>query len=182
MNVQQLKEELKNVGGESYSTKGRRNPIRDDTGAALSSIVALAPKGAVLELGTAYGLSMCWLYAGDPRRRFYTVEFDKRTAQQAQSNFTRAGMNVTVWAADAGQVAKNWQWGKIGVLFLDHEKRLYLPHYELVKKHLIRGAIVIADNVLDRSEECAPFMAQIKKDAKKATVIQTECGLLVAKL
>lgn len=179
-NVQALIETLRGKGGEAYSEKGRRNPIRDDTGELLTDWVRRSPKGYVVEVGTAYGLSMCHLYLGKPNGQFATIEFDKATAEQAKHSFKSAGMRVEVYAGRAEDVLARWR-NPIGLLFLDAEKRLYLDHYLLAKKHLVPGAVVLADNVLDRAKECEPFVERIKKEAKYFQIELTECGLLVAR-
>lgn len=178
--VRKMIEELHFHGqGESYSDKGRRNPIRDDTGLALAAITATAPDGACVEIGTAYGLSMLWLYSGDPTRKYFTCEFDRPTAVAAKDNFHRAGIEVEVHT-DTDKLLDGWD-GPIAVLFLDHEKRLYLPHYLKALPHLVPGAVVVADNVLDRAEECAPFVSEVQKKAKSCVTLPTECGLLIAR-
>lgn len=178
--VRQMIDELKFHGqGESYSAEGRRNPIRDDTGLALSAVTATALDGACVEIGTAYGLSMLWLYAGDPTREYHTCEFDRPTAVAAKDNFRRAGINVNVYT-DTYRFLSDWK-GRIAVLFLDHEKRLYLPHYEMAKPHIVRGGVVVADNVLDRAEECAEFVRVMQETAWRCTILPTECGLLIAR-
>jgi predicted O-methyltransferase YrrM len=180
--VLKLIEQLRFTGvGEAYSERGKRNPIRDDTGPALSAITAMAPRGALLELGTAYGLSMAWFYLGDPNREYFTCEFDAATAAKAQANFDSADMNVRVFSGDAGVVINEWSEPRIAVLFLDHEKRLYVPHFEAIRPFLIDGAVVVADNVIDRAEECQPFVDLMHQVAKQVTLVYTECGLLVAK-
>ena len=45
-----------------------------------------------------------------------------------------------------------------------------------------KGTLLMADNVIDRSEEYAEFLHYFLENGINHTIIQTECGLLVGKL
>jgi len=183
---QKILAKIKELGftgqGEAYSEKGRRNPIRDDTGPALEVIARLQQPKRIVEVGTAYGLSGLWLMLGYSASQMETIEFDLKVALEANKNFKEAGLGdrVVVHSGDAGDVLKKTTQG-IDLLFLDHEKGLYLPHFKLVESFMNPNSLVVADNVIDRQQEAQPFIDYISS-YYPTHIVSTECGLLVARI
>jgi len=167
--------------GASYSEKGKRNPVRDDTQNLLTVATAIARPARILELGTAFGLSGLCLLRGAPEAELTTIEFGADVAEQAKQNFAEAGVNTKVITGDAGEAIKTLD-GRFDVVFIDHEKKSYLPHFlTLLENGTIgEGTLILADNVIDRRAECDDFMKYM--EALPSTTIQTECGLLVYKI
>lgn len=176
--------------GERYeggSDMARRNPIRGDTGWLLYSLVLAAKPFHILEIGTAYGLSTCYLGAALPNSgaTIHTIEFDPEVAKQAQTNLDEAKVRAKVWAGDALQVIPDMKGkviAKFGVVFLDADKSSYLRYLGALKDAdlLMPNALILADNVIDRAHEVKDFMNFVK--VLPHTVLQTECGLLVAQM
>lgn len=165
--------------GEPYSEKGRRNPIRDDTGPLLNGLVLMHKPRQIVELGTAYGLSSLWMLLGNAAQ-LDTCDFDEKITVAAQQNFVEAGVadRVVVHTGDAGEVLKQYT-TPIDLIFLDHEKGLYLPHLKLIEPILQPNALIVADNVNDRRKEAQPFVDYVSQEYH-TKIIPTECGLLIA--
>lgn len=177
-------ESISDLGGEEYSgstEKARRNPIKADTGPLMSEYARLKQPRHVLDIGTAYGKSLLYLGLGNPDAVFSGFEFDADVAKAAQRTVTEAGLNATVYPgtfedmlADAIQTG-----GKVDLASFDHDKKTYLPDFERLEEHLAPGALILADNVLDRYEECSDFVNYVL--AKYGGhIVPTEAGLLVA--
>lgn len=172
--------------GESYDHKGRHgwaNPIRSDTGALLRALVKSRYPSCILEIGTAHGLSGCYLARElPPQGVMYSIEWDEDRAKEAQANFDEAGLSVKVLCGDAMQVIDTLPDLKFGVVFLDANKDGYLEQTIKLKNQgrLAEGCIIIADNVTDRESELADFLAWAKE--YDAVTIPTECGLLVVRI
>ena len=176
--------------GERYdggTEKARRNPIRADTGWLLYSYMLASKPFYALEIGTAFGLSTCYLGAGlrNSGAMIHTIEFDPEVAKTAQANLDEAGINAKVWSGDALKVIpcmKGKLVAKFGLVFLDADKASYLRYYRaLVENNLLMpNVVILADNVLDRASEVKDFMAFMQDYPH--TVIPTECGLLVASI
>jgi len=142
--VQAMIEKLSGVGGESYDGEGRhgwRNPIRMDTGAILHSLVLAKNPTAVLEIGTAYGLSGMYIASALTKGAFmHTVEFFAPVAEEAQKNFDAAELPVQVLVGDATAVVKMLT-HKYDMVFLDAEKKTYFMVFKsLLEGNLLSGA------------------------------------------
>jgi predicted O-methyltransferase YrrM len=184
--VKKIEEVIAEIGfkgvGEQYSERGRRNPVRDDTQNLLTMAAAIKQPLRMLELGTAYGLSGLCLLRGAPKAELVTVEFDRAAADKARENFDRAGddLRVVTLCGNADDMIEGIE-GEFDILFLDHEKRMYLRN---IKRLMERGnvtarTLVIADNVIDREAECRDFLDYMR-EYSYFQIIRTECGLLVA--
>jgi predicted O-methyltransferase YrrM len=70
------------------------------------------------------------------------------------------------------------------MVFFDAQKSHY--HQQLMalldKKLIGKGTVIMADNVVDREEECRNFLNWFIENNINHYILQTECGLLVAHL
>lgn len=182
--------ELLDKKGPSYATAegrhGWRNPIRGDTGPLLEALVLAHGGRRVLEVGTAHGLSALHLLCGIAdweTGSVETIELDADVAAATQQRMDGLGVPVRVHQGDAAEVIQRLE-GRFDVVFLDAQKSHYLPQLEalLAREHVGPGTLVLGDNVIDRSEECGPFLAWFVDHDVPHRVVPTECGLLVARL
>lgn len=178
-----------NKKGESYANAngsfGWRNPIRRDTGRLLQSLIVAANPARVLEIGTAHGLSALYLVSGlmDAAATIDTIEFDKEVAADTQQRLEALAVPVKV-IADEAMAAIDRLEGHYDVVFFDAQKSHYHPQLlRLLEKKLIgRGSLLLADNVIDRQDECREFLEWFVTNRTHHTIVDTECGLLVARL
>lgn len=177
--------------GESYADAsgryGWRNPIRRDTGPLLHALVRARHPSRILEIGTAHGLSGLYLASAldpDSTAVMDTVELDPEVAEEAQRRFQRCGVPVRVHAGDALEVIARFDGPPFEVVFLDAQKDHYRRQTEALEGRglLAPGALLLADNVLDRREECRPLLEWLTERRIPYGILPTECGLLVARL
>lgn len=171
--------------GEPYqgsSEKAGRHPIKGDTGPALALATLQNRPRHIVEMGTAYGYSTLYLGLGNPDANITTYEFEPRVAEEAQDILDRAGLDAQVIP---GTVEGNTDLlavkEPIDFVFIDHNKASYLPDFQAIEQHLAPGAVILADNVIDRAEECSDFVGYMV-DRYGAEVVPTEAGLLVARV
>mgnify|MGYP002635725975 CR=1 FL=1 len=74
--------------------------------------------------------------------------------------------------------------GTYELVFFDAQKSHYYQQLNLlIDKGLIgKGTVLLADNVIDRKEECNEFLNWFIENNITHSIIPTECGLLVATL
>jgi len=176
--------------GESYANTngsfGWRNPIREDTGRILQGLVIASSPKRILEIGTAHGLSALYLVRGLSKQNHTTIdtiEFDAEVAADSQERFNALNVPVKVLTGEAMQVIDTLT-GTYDLVFFDAQKSHYFQQLNLLlEKNLIgSGTVLLADNVIDRQEECQEFLDWFTSNAINHTVIPTDCGLLVATL
>lgn len=104
---------------------------------------------AILELGTATGYSGIYLARAlqEPDGRLITLENDSAMAERARSNFRRANLDnlVEVRQGDALREIAAME-GSFDFIFLDIEKRDYLPALIRLENLLRLGGLLVADN------------------------------------
>lgn len=174
--------------GESYTNAdgryGWRNPIRADTGGLLQALaVAVSPKRA-LEIGTAHGLSALYLVSGMPSDgQLDTIEFHEEVGLNAQALMDECGVPVKVLIGEARAVIAELD-TKYDLVFFDAQKNQYHPQLlDLLEGNLIGpGTVLLADNVIDREDECRHFLNWFIDNSVEHHIVPTECGLLVARL
>lgn len=176
--------------GESYTNTngsfGWRNPIRQDTGRILQSLVIVKNPKRILEIGTAHGLSALYLYSGinDTNELvFDTIEFDTAVAQDTQERFDSLQVSINVHAGEAMEIIDTLS-GKYDLVFFDAQKSHYFKQLNLLVENGLIGkdTLILADNVIDREEECKEFLDWFIANKINHSIIPTECGLLVANL
>jgi len=134
--------------------------VGDEKGALLDAAVRRADPSLVLELGTYCGYGSLRLARTAPNAKVYSVEFSAANAEVARRIWARAGVDdrVTCLVGTIGDGGKTldtlaaehgFSTGKLDVMFIDHDKRAYLPDLRSVldRGWLHTGSIVVADNV-----------------------------------
>jgi predicted O-methyltransferase YrrM len=133
----------------------RARQVAPTTGRFLFSFVAPQTDCEVLELGGSRGYSTIWLAAGVRYLggRVLSLEHDPAKVEAWRANVEEAGLSdwAELVAGDAFETLPAID-DVFDVVFLDVEKELYEPLFELARDKLEPGAVVIADNVLSHEE------------------------------
>lgn len=160
------------------------NWILDTAGAKwlVDFIIEHQPK-TIVECGTSVGYSTLWIisaastYGGN----VISIEKDPRKHELANENLKEAGVTAELILGDAEQVLKDWSGDEIGLLFLDANKKGYLPQFLAAESHLASDAAVIADNVIDMAERVEDFVQYLTQHPDYSTSVQSVGdGFLVA--
>lgn len=119
-----------------------------------------APPKAVLELGTYCGYSTILLAAHlkDPSAKVYTIDICEENVEIAKQMIAHAGLTERVVhvvnpldqaVQELRAALKSQKADCFEVVFIDHEKSVYLSDLQLlVKEQLIKeGSVVVADNL-----------------------------------
>ncbi|MDI6696980.1 MAG: class I SAM-dependent methyltransferase [Anaerolineales bacterium] len=162
----------------------RLRQIPPETGRFLALLAASAPAGQVLEIGASGGYSSLWLTLACKERgdQLITFEVDPNKVRLANETFAIAGVSemVQVIQDDARNQLGKFQ--AVAFCFLDVEKDLYPPCYELVIPNLVPGGIFVADNVISHQDQLQDFLQSAMSDARvDALIVPIGKGLLVCR-
>ena len=162
----------------------RMRQIPPETGRFIALLAAGAPRGKLIEVGTSAGYSGMWLSLACQERGDVLTTFDisEYKAGLARETFELAGVEeyVQVICGDALQLLPDYQ--EIAFCFMDAEKDLYEPVYEIVAPKLVPGGLFVADNVISHGAELASFLALVQADEHiDALVVPIGKGVLVSR-
>jgi predicted O-methyltransferase YrrM len=133
----------------------RARQVARTTGQFLFSFVAPQTDCEVLEIGGSRGYSTIWLAAGVRYLggRVLSLEHDPAKVEAWRANVEEAGLSdwAELVAGDAFETLPGID-DVFDVVFLDAEKELYEPFFELARDKLEPGAVVIADNVVSHED------------------------------
>ena len=70
----------------------------------------------------------------------------------------------------------------IDFVFIDANKSQYIEYFNLLDKHLKKGAVICADNVTSHAEKVKPFLDAVNGNPKyQMEVLDLPAGLAVAR-
>jgi len=125
------------------------------------------PKTA-LEVGTLVGYSAILIASAMPEGgKLITLEFDKKSAEIAKNNVSKAGFENKIWIiiGDAKKTLPNLK-EEFDLVFIDANKTEYLAYLKLAEPKMRRKAVVIADNVKLFGNEMQDYLDYVRKSGK----------------
>ncbi len=156
-------------------------PIRPTTGRFLYALVSPQADCEVLEVGAGRGYSTIWLAAGvrGLGGRVLSLEQDAGAAADWRRNVADAGLDE--WAqlleADALEALPVLD-DVFDIVFLDAAKDDYERYFDLTRKVVDPGGLVIADNVLSHEQALAPYREARQTDPTLLSVtVPLDSGL-----
>jgi predicted O-methyltransferase YrrM len=158
-------------------------PVKASTGRFLFAVVAPQTGCEVLEVGAGRGVSTLWL-ASAARilgGSVVSLERDPEVAADWRRNIADAGLEE--WAelieGDAVETLAAAQ-DVFDAVFLDGKKAEYERYFELVRRLVEPGALVIADNVLSHEEALGAYSRARQSDPTLLSVtLALDSGLEV---
>lgn len=165
-------------------TAQRLRQVAPDTGRFLALMAAAAPPGRYVEIGTSGGYSTLWIALGarSQGRNVLTYEIDPQKVRLARETFRRAQVEDVITLIEGDALAHLPALEQIAFCFLDAEKDLYAPCYDLVVPRLRPGGWLIADNVISHREILQPFVERALADPRvDALVLPLDRGLLLCR-
>jgi len=151
----------------------RLRQVPPATGRFLALLAASAPAGPLLEIGTSAGYSTLWLAmaARATGRRVTTFEIDSAKCALAQATFAAAGVAdvIDLIAGDAQLHLAVYD--QIGFCFLDAEKDIYQPCFDLVAPRLATGGLLLADNAISHHAALRPMLDRALHDDRVDSVL-----------
>lgn len=162
----------------------RLRQIPPETGRFLAMLVAAAPQGTVVEIGTSAGYSTLWLALAcqQPGKEIVTYEVDPHKVALARETFRMAGVQDLVELVGGDALHGLGALPEISFCFIDTEKDLYAPCYELAVPKLVSGGWLVADNAINHRESLELFLQRALSDERlDALVVPIGKGELVCR-
>jgi predicted O-methyltransferase YrrM len=174
----------KRQSGKKIPDRLRLKQIPPETGRFLALIAGTAPNGRYLEIGTSAGYSALWicLACREKRCRLVTFEVLPSKARLAQETFRKAGVGhaVKLVVGDARRQISRYK--HVGFCFLDAEKDLYLECYEMIVPNLVKGGLLVADNVISHGTMLKSMLKRVFNDKRvDAVIVPIGSGELVCR-
>ena len=121
----------------------------EQTERLLDVLVRTKNPKSILEIGTAIGFSGILMLKAAENAHLNTIEFDPETAETARNNFRRYGVwdRVNLFEGDAREIVPMLT-GEYDFIFMDGPKGQYIEFLPYLKKLLVRGGVMVCDNVL----------------------------------
>lgn len=171
---------ITDFGAGSTINKSKKRKIKDIAknssknskyGELLYRIVEFYKPKKILELGTSFGISTCYLAKGNINSRLQTFEGCPSTAKIAQQNFKQLEIkNTDIIVGDfKNTLAKNIN-TDIDLAFVDgnHNKQSTIEYFEIILKKSNNKTILVFDDI-HWSSEMEQAWKHIK-ESKKTTV------------
>jgi caffeoyl-CoA O-methyltransferase len=162
----------------------RLRQIPPDTGKFIALLAASAPGGLYVEIGTSGGYSSLWLVLACRQRhcKLITFELLEQKVRLARETFRVARVEDTVELihGDARNFLDTYK--DVSFCFLDAEKEVYAECYEKLIPNMVKGGILVADNVISHKEILQPMIDRVLSDDRvDALVIPIGNGELVCR-
>jgi predicted O-methyltransferase YrrM len=151
----------------------RLRQVSSDTGRFLALLAASAPAGPCVEIGTSAGYSTLWLAlaARTTGRRVTTFETDPAKCELARSTFAAAGVSDIIDLIPGDALAHLANYSGIGFCFLDAEKDIYAPCFDLVVPRMVAGGLLVADNAISHQADLRPMLDRAMRDPRVDSVL-----------
>jgi caffeoyl-CoA O-methyltransferase len=134
-------------------------------GRFLSFISKLQKPKLIVEIGTYTGYSALCLAEGlSENGKLISIDVNEETSALAQTYVSKSGLSkhIQLVVADAKEYITTIK-TPIDLVFIDADKKNYLPYYHLVMDKLVSGGLIIADNVLWSGKITMPETAMDKE-------------------
>jgi caffeoyl-CoA O-methyltransferase len=162
----------------------RLRQIPREVGKFIALLAATAPAGQYMEIGTSAGYSTLWLALAcrSVGGKVTTFEILHDKAELALQTFKAACVTDVVELVHADALTHLPNCRDISFCFLDAEKEIYGSCYEAVVKHMVSGAILVADNAISHEEILQPMLDRAMADDRvDALIVPIGRGELVCR-
>jgi predicted O-methyltransferase YrrM len=164
--------------------RARLRQVPEVTGRYLAMIAACSPIGKVIEIGTSAGYSAMWisLACKEKGATLTTFEVSADKVRVARETFEAAGLEMMAQVVEGDARDYLPAYNDVGFCFLDAEKDVYTDCYKLIIPRLVRGGLLVADNVISHRDALQSFMnVALADDRVDSLVVPIGNGLLTCR-
>ncbi|MBU1042676.1 MAG: class I SAM-dependent methyltransferase [Proteobacteria bacterium] len=158
--------------------------IPPETGKLLAILLAGAPAGDAVEIGTGAGYSGLWLALAcrATGRRLHTYELDPAKAELARQSFVAADVLDVVDFVEGDGLAGLMNTDSPAFCFIDAERGLAQSAFELALPRLPQGGLICVDNAISHAAEFQDFLDDATIDPRvDAVIVPVGSGLLICR-
>lgn len=133
--------------------------VSPETGKLLGMFIKMIGAKKVLEIGTLTGYSTIWMArALPPEGSVTTLELTKAHADEALSNFKKAGLDgkISLKLGKAIESLDTLTGSTFDLVFIDADKENCVNYFNKVINMVRPGGLIITDNTLRRGEVIEP--------------------------
>lgn len=156
------------------------------TAVLLNTFIKMMNVKNALEIGTSNGYSGIWLAKAlkETGGKLTTIEFYEKRQSVAIENFKICGIDdiIRPIQGSACQIIKDFDATEMfDFVFIDANKREYVEYFNLIKPHLTRKCLIVADNIISHAEKVQTFIDAVDADEEfQYSVYELPGGILVA--
>lgn len=156
------------------------------TAVLINTFIKMMNVQNALEIGTSNGYSGLWIAKALKHTggKLTTIEFYEKRQSVAIENFKKCGVNdiITPLQGSACEILESLDSEqKFDFVFIDANKREYVKYFELIKPHLTKKALIVADNIISHAEKVQTFIDAIDSDEDfQYEIVEVPGGILIA--
>lgn len=128
----------------------------------------------IVEIGTSHGYSTLWLASAAKATGGVVVTCDANPERiaAARRNFADAGLAdvIKILEGDARETLRDRD-EPVDLVFIDAEKSYYETYFDVVYQRLVKGGMVIADNVLSHQDELEDYILYVENHPNLESVM-----------
>ena len=156
------------------------------TAILINTFIKMMNVQSALEIGTSNGYSGIWIAKAlkSTGGKLTTIEFYEKRQSVAIENFQKCGVDdiIRPLQGSACQIISEFsEEEKFDFVFIDANKREYVEYFRLIKPHLTKKCLIVADNITSHAEKVQTFIDEIDKDDDfQYEIVEVPGGILVA--
>ena len=156
------------------------------TGVLLNMFIKMMNAKNVLEIGTSNGYSGLWLAKAlkETGGKLTTIEFYEKRQSIAIENFQKCGVSDIIRPIEgsACKIIQDFSADEVfDFVFIDANKKEYVEYFNLIKPHLSKKAMIVADNILSHWEKVQTFIKAVDDDDDfQYEILELPGGILTA--
>jgi len=138
-------------------------------------VLALSKRAKnIVEIGTSHGYSTLWLASAARAIGGMVVTCDANAERiaAARRNFADAGLAdvIEILEGDAREALRDRD-EPVDLVLIDAEKSYYETYFDVVYQRLVKGGMVIADNVLSHQDELEDYILYVENHPNLESVM-----------
>ena len=150
---------------EELAGSERIQALHPESGRLLYVLALAVGAKSIVEIGTSHGYSTLWLASAAKANGGVVVTCDANPERinAARGNFADAGLAdvIQILEGDARETLRDRD-EAVDLVFIDAEKGYYESYFDVVYQRLVKGGMVIADNVLSHQDELEDYILYVE--------------------